>query len=101
VEYIGREGDQARYLLDIGHEMTLLLGSERELQFRWDSKSEDLLYLETPSQPRRLVGVRIHSRSQRDKEVLQNPLATLTDSEVRGLWGVDVLNPRVLTNCGT
>lgn len=93
-EYIGHDGNRAKYLLKTGDNspvMPMLLGSERQLSLHWDSNNADeLLYLETPGQPRQLVGARIHEVSRDGKQVLVNPLEKLTDQQIRQLRGVDI-----------
>ena len=85
-EWIGGSGERARFLLDI-NDIPLVLESERVLNFTRDEESRDRLYVQGPGQPRQLVGLRVKAPID---EVETSPLASLSDAEIRGLWGIRI-----------
>ena len=88
VQYVGGTGDRARYLLHM--DVVLTLGPERELNFTHHGESKEKLFLTPAGQQPRLVGVQVQTTYRDDKAVLVNPLETLSDAELRGLWGVKI-----------
>jgi Leucine-rich repeat (LRR) protein len=88
LEFIGSNQEGAEYLLDVG--IALALGTDRHLDFTWEGSDDELLFLTSPNQPRRLVGAKVLTSYRDGKKNLINPLASLDDAQIRGLWGLEV-----------
>ena len=88
IEHASGVGDQATYVLHLDVAMTLQ--SEREMNFTKRGESENQIFVSLPDQTPRLVAVTVGKTYHDDKEVLLNPLATLSDAEIRGLWGIEI-----------
>lgn len=88
VKYAFGEGAASLYVLEFG--MALSVRSERELHFTTKGDSHELLFLTLPDQPPQLVAAVVRTGSSDGKQTVINPLESLTEAEIRGLWGIDI-----------
>ncbi|WP_010585256.1 leucine-rich repeat domain-containing protein [Schlesneria paludicola] len=92
---LGPEGSQVfvRETAGIRHAdvgLQLQLGPEPELQFTRKAGDSPYLYVTTPGQQAKLVGVKIPTKYSEDDESWTDPLSTLSDAEINGLWGLEL-----------
>jgi hypothetical protein len=70
------------------HELTLMLGAERECHFLSATKEDGRLFLKKKGGGRRLVGAWVEWSYPGATLIVHNPLDKLSSRQIRGLWGV-------------
>jgi hypothetical protein len=76
--------------IDVG--VVLNVGSEKEFHFvvHGDETENDTVFLKSADQSLRIVGVKVSERNEFNQEHWVNPLASLSNDEIHGLWGLEL-----------
>jgi HEAT repeat protein len=93
-QVISMRGDPAHPqpgdLIRADYYLLMTLGPERVCRFVTTPEDDGQLLLRLDSGKDRVVGVRLRCLYEKDKKVVINPLAKLSDADVKGLWGIHV-----------
>jgi hypothetical protein len=88
IEYAGGEGEHATHLVHL--DFALKLQQAGKLDFAAGDRNTGSIALNMLDGAQRIVGVEVSQTFQVGQLKLVNPLASLSDEELRGLWGVKI-----------